>query len=97
MNWNDIVPDVDEVTLDFIKSFIKYNHKERLSAKEVGLSKEKKKSEKLFLQALCHNYFFTPPEVCPIETMPKPGDLKSCVPNVEDFDRIISDFDEVML
>ncbi|CAK1553900.1 unnamed protein product [Leptosia nina] len=57
MSWTDILPDVDPEALHFIKSFILYDEKKRISAKE----------------ALKHSWFRSKPTAANLEEMPKPN------------------------
>lgn len=50
-----------------------------------------------FFQALCHDYFFTPPSTCCIDEMPKPANLKSCIPDLNELEEILRDFNETKL
>ncbi|GJQ66666.1 hypothetical protein Trydic_g4634 [Trypoxylus dichotomus] len=79
LNWNKILPDVDEDTINFIKGFIEYDHKKRLTAK----------------QALNHTYFSISPLASCLESMPKPQDIQNNFPeDSEIFENFYSDFEQ---
>lgn len=51
-----------------------------------------------FFQALVNEYFFVKPEICLVENMPKPENLKRIsagTPDIDDFDSIVGDLEDI--
>lgn len=95
--WDNILPDSDKYTINFVKKFIEYNDNKRTTAKEVSFffTYLIKHNFALF-KALLNPYFYTKPLECSLAEMPKPNEIKDTTtlynsdPSLEDLNKLLN-------